>query len=52
MTTTMIGTPDPEPEDNHEALARAYQAERKEAEKSVAKALYVPLTWITKYKPR
>jgi hypothetical protein len=53
MTTTMIGTPDPDPDDEtYEALAAAYRRERKEAEKSIAKALYVPLTWVSKYKPR
>jgi hypothetical protein len=53
MITTLIGTPDPEPEDkDYEKLAAAYKRERKEAEKSVAQALYVPLAWISKHKPR
>ena len=54
MTTTMIGTPDPEPDDNEvfDQLAKAYRREREESLANVRNALYVPLTWITKHKPR
>lgn len=54
MTKTLIGTPDPEPDENatFDEMVKVYRREHEEALANVRNALYVPLAWVSKHKPR